>query len=188
MIRHLIEKFRNVFLQRKYSREFLRRGLEIHTPFTLFDKTHLKFDAPVYIGPESWLQLRGTLKIGKGTIIGPRFKVHTSNYQWQGSMLPYDDAYIVKNVQIGENVWIGADVSIMPGVTIGDGAVIAACSCVVKDVPSYALVGGNPAKIIKYRDPKQYEELYNSGRIYLNLKKEGKTIINEKERCKKSLI
>ncbi|MBP0444995.1 CatB-related O-acetyltransferase [Roseomonas sp. SSH11] len=52
---------------------------------------------------------------------------------------------------IGNDVWLGAGVAIMPGVTIGDGAVVAAHSVVVKDVPSYAIVGGNPAKIIRYR-------------------------------------
>ena len=41
--------------------------------------------------------------------------------------------------------------TILDGVNIGDGAIIAACSCVIKDVPSYAIVGGVPAKIIKYR-------------------------------------
>lgn len=54
-------------------------------------------------------------------------------------------------VLIGNDVWIGSDVSIMGGVTIHNGAVIAANSVVTKDVPPYAIVGGNPAKIIKYR-------------------------------------
>lgn len=53
---------------------------------------------------------------------------------------------------IGSDVYIGLDVTIMPSVTvIGDGAAIAAGSVVVKDVPPYAVVGGNPAKVIKYR-------------------------------------
>lgn len=55
------------------------------------------------------------------------------------------------DVIIGNDVWIGSDVTIMSGVTIGDGAVIANNSHVVKDVEAYSLVGGNPAKLIKYR-------------------------------------
>ena len=54
-------------------------------------------------------------------------------------------------VQIGNDVWIGEGVSIMEGITIGDGAIIAAGAVVVKDVEPYAVVGGVPARIIKYR-------------------------------------
>lgn len=52
---------------------------------------------------------------------------------------------------IGNDVWIGMNSTIYSGCTIGDGAVIAGNSVVTKDVPPYAIVGGNPARIIKYR-------------------------------------
>ena len=52
-------------------------------------------------------------------------------------------------VIIGNNVWIGDKATILGGVTIGDGAVIAANSVVTKDVPAYSVVGGNPARVIK---------------------------------------
>jgi acetyltransferase-like isoleucine patch superfamily enzyme len=52
---------------------------------------------------------------------------------------------------IGNDVWLGADCMVMEGVTIGDGAVVAAGAVVVSDVKPYAVVGGCPAKIIKYR-------------------------------------
>lgn len=55
------------------------------------------------------------------------------------------------NIIIGDDVWIGGDVTIIRGVTIGDGAVIAAKSHVIRNVPPYSIVGGNPAKLIKYR-------------------------------------
>mgnify|MGYP003651243478 CR=1 FL=1 len=52
---------------------------------------------------------------------------------------------------IGDNVWLGRDAMIMSGVSVGDGAVVAARSVVTKNVPPYAIVGGLPAKVIKYR-------------------------------------
>lgn len=59
------------------------------------------------------------------------------------------------NVNIQNDVWIGRDVTIMSGITIGNGAVIAANSVVTKNVDSYSIVGGNPAKLIKYRFTKE---------------------------------
>jgi len=55
------------------------------------------------------------------------------------------------SVIIGNDCWINANVSIISGVTIGDGAVVLAGAVVTKDVPPYAIVGGVPAKVIKYR-------------------------------------
>ncbi len=54
-------------------------------------------------------------------------------------------------IRIGDDVWIGANAVVLEGVVVHDGAVIAAGSVVTHDVPKYAVVGGNPAKIIKYR-------------------------------------
>jgi acetyltransferase-like isoleucine patch superfamily enzyme len=55
------------------------------------------------------------------------------------------------DVTIGHDVWIGSGAMILSGVTIGHGAVIAARAVVTRDVPPYAIVGGNPAKLIRYR-------------------------------------
>jgi acetyltransferase-like isoleucine patch superfamily enzyme len=56
-----------------------------------------------------------------------------------------------KKVVVGNDVWLGTKAVILPGVTIGDGAIVAAGAVVTKDVPPYAIVGGVPAQIIKYR-------------------------------------
>ena len=61
---------------------------------------------------------------------------------------------------IGNDVWIGADVLILSGASIGDGAVVASRSVVTKPVPPYAVVAGNPARIVKYRfDPETIRAL-----------------------------
>ena len=56
-------------------------------------------------------------------------------------------------IQIGNAVWIGFDSVVLPGVTIGDGAIVGARSVVTSDVPSYAIVAGNPARVIRQLDP-----------------------------------
>ncbi|WP_148359299.1 CatB-related O-acetyltransferase [Peribacillus simplex] len=71
------------------------------------------------------------------------FKVNVLNEQ--------REAWSKGPIIVEDDVWIGTDVMIMSGVMIGKGAVIAAGSIVTKDVPPYAIAGGNPAKVIKYR-------------------------------------
>jgi chloramphenicol O-acetyltransferase type B len=56
-----------------------------------------------------------------------------------------------RRVSIGHDVWLGRSVIVLPGVTIGDGAVVGAGSVVTKEVPPYAIVAGNPARLIRYR-------------------------------------
>ena len=92
----------------------------------------------------------------------------TEKYSQQLSgILEYVDKLLIKRrtkLIIGNDVYIGLKVIILPQVTnIGDGAVIAAGSVVVKDVPPFAIVGGNPAKIIRYRfNPEIIEEIIAS--------------------------
>ncbi len=68
---------------------------------------------------------------------------------------------ILKTTKIGNDVWIGHGAFILPGVTIGNGAVIAAKSVVTKDVPDYAIVAGSPAKIVRFRFDSDLIERFN---------------------------
>jgi len=72
-----------------------------------------------------------------------------------GWQLSADDPTHVESsngpIVVKDDVWIGTHATIMSGVTIGQGAIVAACSVITKDVPPYAIAGGNPAKVIKYR-------------------------------------
>ena len=80
---------------------------------------------------------------------------------WERIMPTMADLPIKGDTIIGNDVWIGMNVTIMPGVHIGDGAIIATNSTVTKDVAPYAIVGGNPAVVIRKRfsDPKIKELL-----------------------------
>ena len=93
------------------------------------------------------------LEIGKNVLISPQtlFFFHRRNLKeyYQG-MNAHDIPMKEYHTKIGDNVQIGMRAMIMPGVTIGDGAVIGANAIVTKDVPPYAIVVGQPAKVIKY--------------------------------------
>lgn len=87
------------------------------------------------------------IEIGKGTYISDDVRIQDS-----------DNHYIIENgvrklnsapIIIGDHVWIGKNALILKGVTIGEGAIVAAGSIVVKDVPAKSLVAGNPARVIK---------------------------------------
>lgn len=100
----------------------------------------------VFINAGCCFQDQGGIIIGDGVLIGHQVVLATLNHELdpnqRGSMHP---APIV----IGNNVWIGANATVLPGVTIGDGSVIAAGAVVNRDVPANVVVGGIPAKIIK---------------------------------------
>ena len=72
---------------------------------------------------------------------------------WEGVMPQPGDLPFKGDTVIGNDVWIGYESVVMPGVRIGHGAIVAAKSVVVSDVPPYAVVGGNPARVLKKRFP-----------------------------------
>lgn len=84
-----------------------------------------------------------------------------STYPFKVKILGQEAEAISKgDIIVKDDVWIGLNSIILSGVTIGQGAIVAAGSVVTKDVPDYAIVGGNPAKVIKYRfEPEVIEEL-----------------------------
>lgn len=107
----------------------------------------------------------GKVSIGDYFHSGSECMIITDNHNYEGEMIPYDNTYIYKNVKIGDFVWFGNRVLVTGNVTIGEGAIIAAGSVVCKDVPPLAIVGGNPAKVIKYRDKEHYYKLKAEGKF-----------------------
>lgn len=96
--------------------------------------------------------VHGPLRIGENVMMGPDVTILSQTHNIERTDIPMGKQGMREaEVIIGNDVWIGMRSIIMPGVKIGDGAVIGAGAVVTKDVPDYAIVGGVPARIIKYR-------------------------------------
>jgi maltose O-acetyltransferase len=95
----------------------------------------------------------GTAKIGNDVMMGSEVTIITNKYNYSDLTKPMRVQGLSppRSVVIEDDVWIGVHAIILPGRRIGRGAIIGAGSLVTKDVPPYAIVGGNPAKILKYR-------------------------------------
>lgn len=98
-------------------------------------------------------RIHGEVSIGNNVMMGPECIIYTSNHAFSRTDIPMcqQGSDPQRPVTIGNDVWIGGRVIILPGVTINDGVVIGAGAVVTKDVPPYAIVGGNPAKILRFR-------------------------------------
>jgi acetyltransferase-like isoleucine patch superfamily enzyme len=119
------------------------------------------------INPNARIMGKGYVHIGRYLHCGQNLTILTSNHKYDdATRIPYGKERIHKNVIIEDFVWIGDSVTILPGVTIGEGSIIAANCTVVKDVPKHAIVGGNPAKIIKSRNVEQFENLKSKGLFF----------------------
>lgn len=157
-----------IFRLRRYISRWLytRRAKRIARKCGIGLKVNGKsvFGGSVYFGDNC--NFNGMQVLGNGSVYfgnnfhsGIECMIITQNHNYEGKMIPYDDTYIYKTVIIEDNVWFGNRVTVTGNVTIGEGAIIAAGSLVCKDVPKYAIVGGNPAKELKYRDIERYNLL-----------------------------
>ncbi|MFV5690297.1 putative colanic acid biosynthesis acetyltransferase [Flavobacterium sp. ZT3R25] len=99
------------------------------------------------LGPNVDCYNQGKISIGTNTIVSQKTYLCASSHDYTKKGFPL----ILKPIVIRNGVWVAADVFVGPGVIIGNNAVIAARAVVIKDVEENAIVGGNPAKIIKSR-------------------------------------
>jgi len=125
---------------------------------TIWD--HVQIDSPskliignnVSVNRGCILHAGGEIEIGNDVLIGPGVIIYSQNHSYRDlSKKIINQGYNTKKVNIDSNVWIAANAIILPGVTIGEGAVVAAGSVVTKDVEPNTIVGGNPAIFIKIR-------------------------------------
>ena len=137
----------------------------VFDPFGVYSFETISIGDDVYIGPGAVLSAsESSIDIGNKVMFGPNVTIMGGDHNTSviGKYMydikekrPEDDLPVV----ISDDVWLGTGCTILKGVTIGEGAIVAAGALVVKDVPPYTIVGGVPAKVLKERFSK--EELKN---------------------------
>ena len=110
----------------------------------------------------------GKVTIGRYFHSGTECLMITRSHGYDtGNKIPYDaEHHIYKDIEIGDFVWLGSRVMILPGTNIGEGAIIQGGSVVHGKIPPYAIAGGNPAKVFKYRDIEHFKKLKEEGKFY----------------------
>ena len=115
----------------------------------IYENAWIRIGENVVINNGTILSARLGIEIGDGTGIGYHCLFLDSDGHPLAPGLPINEGPI----RIGSDVWIGSRAIILSGITIGNGAVIGAGAIVTRDVPPYAIVAGNPARLIRYRFP-----------------------------------
>ena len=128
-------------------------GSQIDNSTIIFAPFYTNFGRFIQLGKNifinhacSFLDMGG-ITIEDEVLIGPKVNLITENHP----LNPADRKSLISTpIRIKRNAWIGANATILPGITVGENAVVAAGAVVSRDVPDNAIVGGVPAKIIKY--------------------------------------
>ncbi len=131
------------------SKVTIHNGAVLHTG--LEGSIHLDSESSVHAG----CQLKAYVEpiiIGKGVMLGPNVALYSYDHGMDASLTIREQPFISKGpIRIDDEVWIGTGAIVLSGVSISEGAVIAAGSVVTKDVPAGAIVAGNPARVLKFR-------------------------------------
>jgi maltose O-acetyltransferase len=119
---------------------------------------HLSTGRNVRIGNRSGLgpgcRIYGGLIMGDQVMVGPDVAFLSENHRFGDLDIPIGEQGGTKRdpPRIEDGAWIGLRATILPGRVVGEGSIVAACAVVTRDVPPYAIVGGNPARVIGHRD------------------------------------
>lgn len=124
------------------------KGSTIHMAASIYNAKGIRIGDDTIVGEWAVLDGRASLTIGDHVDIATGVMIYNSEHDVNDP----EFAAISQPVEIGDYVFIGPRVIILPGVKIGEGAVVGAGAVVTKDVPSFTIVGGVPAKFIKERD------------------------------------
>jgi acetyltransferase-like isoleucine patch superfamily enzyme len=147
-------------LARESKHAAILRGMEVGEETYIDPRAMILHSEKVKIGKNCYIGAYCNIRpvdkeiiIGKGVQIAQFVSIIGANHRYEDRNLKISpDNLVSEKVVIEDNVWIGANAVITPGVTIGKGVVIGAGAVVTKDVPPFAVVGGVPAKVIKYRE------------------------------------
>ena len=124
----------------------------IRNPVTVVEPNKVKMGKNSIIMNNALLMASGGIEIGDCTMLAAHAKLISNDHDL------YDRSILTMvPIKIGNHVWVGAGATILKGITVGDHAIIGGGSVVTKDVPPYAVVVGNPAKVVKYLVPKKFE-------------------------------
>jgi serine acetyltransferase len=115
------------------------------------DSAKMTIGAFSFIGYCTEIEVSQEVRIGRGALVAPGVFITDHNHDTTLGRPMFDLPCVAAPVIIGDDVWIGANAVVLPGVTIGDGAVVAAGAVVSRDVAAYSVVGGVPAKLIRSR-------------------------------------
>lgn len=122
-------------------------GFALFPPFTTDYGRNIHVGDRVFINSGCRFQDQGGIYIGDDALIGHNVVLATLNHDIAPARR---QALIPAPIHIGNRVWIGSNATVLPGVTIGDNSIVAAGATVTKDVPANCIVGGVPAKVIRY--------------------------------------
>jgi acetyltransferase-like isoleucine patch superfamily enzyme len=121
-------------------------AVRLRMPLVMYQPESISFGSRVDVGENVVIRGGGGISIGNDVLIAAGASIISQEHPIEP---PRWGRVVSKAVRIGNEVWIGVNAVVLPGVTIGDGAIVAAGAVVTRDVPPYAIVAGVPAKVIR---------------------------------------
>ena len=147
--------FRVAFVRASFWKIFIRKmGKKVYIMHScmISSPAGIEIGDNVCINHHTTITGRGSLKIGNFVMIGQNCSILTGSHGFADSTKPMMfQGQICGPIEIGDDVWLGANVVVLPNVKIGRGAIVGANAVVTEDIPEFAIVGGVPAKLIRYR-------------------------------------